>query len=164
MNKSRNSISFEEVPAGHYQISFVFGLNNEDNIDDAYQDLNTLNFNCPGTYGGGYYYMQLEGEYINSNDDLTNYYYHTIRAFDNNNPQNPIFQDTSFIVDLGIIEVGGIWFTNIRVNLDISEWFKNPYTWNLNNHNPGSTGDFDTQILMSENGKSAFSLKNISIE
>ena len=164
LNKSRNFINFEEVPAGYYQISFVFGLNNEDNIDDAFQDLNAQNFNCPETYGGGYYYMQLEGEYLNSNDELTNYYYHTIRANDKSNPQNLVFQDTSFKVDLGIIEIGGLWSTQIIVNHDISEWFKNPYSWNLNNHNPGSTGDFDTQILMSENGKSVFSLKKTYID
>ena len=66
------------IPAGEYNVSFTYGFKTEDNITDAYADLNSTSFNVPGILGGGYHYMQLDGKYINNDDVVDNFNYHNI--------------------------------------------------------------------------------------
>ena len=54
------------VPPGTYTgISFVYGFNEEDNINQNYADLNTASWNWPDMLGGGYHFMQFEGTFTN---------------------------------------------------------------------------------------------------
>ena len=42
--------------------------------------------------------------------------------------------------------------------MNIAEWFKNPNIWDLNQRNTVLMPNFEAQLLMSQNGKSVFSL------
>jgi hypothetical protein len=75
-------------------------------------------------------------------------------------PANLIFQDTSFDVDLGAIKITNN--TTIEIKMNIAEWFKNPNTWNLNELNTVLMPNFEAQKMMSANGKSVFSLGNVT--
>ena len=67
-NNTLNYATNIVVPPGTYTgISFVYGFNEEDNIDQAYLDLNTASWNWPGMLGGGYHFMQFEGTFTNTN-------------------------------------------------------------------------------------------------
>ena len=113
-----------EVPKGEYTMSFIFGFNNEDNINGAYLDLNSTSFNVPAMLGGGYHYMQFDGKYINESATETGFNYHTIRAVDNPGA-NPTFpQDTFPQVDLGTVNVTNN--ATIEIKMNIAEWFKKP--------------------------------------
>ena len=90
---------------GSYQLKFTFGFNDEDNKDGVYQDLNSASFNVPAMLGGGYHYMQFDGKYKDTNNADANFNYHVIRAVDRSDPNNLIFKDTSFEVDLGSFTV-----------------------------------------------------------
>jgi uncharacterized lipoprotein NlpE involved in copper resistance len=156
-----------EIPEGEYLVSFTFGFDDEDNQDGIYQDLNSADggWNVPMMLGGGYHYMRLEGKYIDGAGALANYAYHTIRAADNST--TPItLQDTSFEVSLGQITIGSN--TNIEVEMNVAEWFKNPNTWDLNVLNTVLMPNFDAQIMMFENGSNfatsqgVFSLGNVT--
>jgi len=46
--------------------------------------------------------------------------------------------------------------------MNIAEWFKNPYTWDLNELNTVLMPNFEAQLLMSQNGKSVFSRGELS--
>jgi hypothetical protein len=46
--------------------------------------------------------------------------------------------------------------------MNIAEWFKNPTIWDLNELNTVLMPNFNAQKLMSENGKSVFSLGEIN--
>ena len=142
------------IQEGTYNVSFTFGFDDEDNAGD-YPDLNSADggvWIVPMMMGGGYHYMKLEGKYLNTQtnpESEVGFAYHTIRA--NDNSTSPItLQDTSFTVDLGdvLIEEG----TNIEVQMNVAEWFKNPHTWNLYELYSMLMPNFDAQILMSENG------------
>ena len=148
----------QDITAGSYSaISFTFGFSNENNIDGAYTDLNSANFNVPVILGGGYHYMQFDGEYLDSNDEEQPFNYHTIRAVDNPGA-NPTFpQDTFFEVNLGSLNL--TQDTTIDVNVNISEWFKNPHTWDLNVLNTVLMPNSSAQILMYDNGQNVFSLE-----
>jgi len=150
----------EQIFSGSYQLKFTFGFADEDNIDGVYQDLNSVSFNVPGMLGGGYHYMQFDGKYKDTNNADANFNYHAIRAVDRTDPNNLIFQDTSFEVDLGTLSF--INDSEITIKANIAEWFKNPNTWNLNELSTVLMPNFDAQILMSANGKSVFSLGEVS--
>jgi hypothetical protein len=148
------------IPATSYSnVSFTFGFNNEDNSEN-YPDLNVANFGVPEILGGGYHYMQFDGEYLDMDNEEQPFNYHAIRAVDNPGP-NPTFpQDTFFTVNLGPVTITNNAEIEIQVNL--AEWFKNPNIWDLNELNTELMSNSDAQILMSENGRSVFSLGTIT--
>lgn len=151
------------LPGNYSSVSFRFGFSEEKNLDGAYPDLNTASFNVPGenstpNLGGGYHYMQFDGSYI---DNLTNqspFNYHVISAIDLTNLNDPV--DTSLKINLGPLVIGGS--TNINIQMDVSEWFKNPNTWDLNENDINLMGNYGVQLLMNQNGASVFSLVSIT--
>ncbi len=158
-----NSLSYtlpSTIPTANFSnVSFTFGLDNEDNSQN-YVDLNSASFNVPDNLGGGYHYMQFDGKFINTNMDEQGFNYHAIRAVDNPGP-NPTFpQDTFFTVNLGAIAITNS--TEIEIQMNIAEWFKNPNLWDLNVYNQMLMPNSTAQILMFENGQSVFSLGEVT--
>jgi hypothetical protein len=154
------SITISNLTNGTYALSFRFGFSDEDNEDGIYQDLNSVSFNVPGMLGGGYHYMQFDGKYIDNINQEAGFNYHAIRAVDKTDPNNLKFEDTSFEVNLGTVEITNT--TEIEVKMNLSKWFKNPNTWNLNELNTVLMPNFEAQKMMSANGKSAFSLGSVN--
>ena len=152
-------IIFNNVAQGVNNLNFTFGFSDTDNIDGVYQDLNTVSFNVPGMLGGGYHFMQFDGKYKDTNNLDTNFNYHAIRAVDRSDPNNMIFEDTSFLVDFGNVTITNN--ATIEIKMNIAEWFKNPNTWDLNQLNTVLMPNFEAQRLISANGKSVFSLGDI---
>ena len=153
-------LTLENIPQGTYQLKFTFGFNDSDNTDGIYQDLNSVSFNVPAMLGGGYHFMQFDGKYLDTNNAEANFNYHAIRAADRSDPSNLILEDTSFLVDLGNITLTNDATIEIKVNL--AEWFKNPNTWNLNELNTVLMPNFEAQKMMNSNGKTVFSLGEIT--
>ena len=153
---SGTSITIPELTDESYALSFKFGLSDEDNTDGTYQDLNSVSFSVPGMLGGGYHFMQFDGKYIDNNNEASGFNYHTIKAVDRTDPNNLKFEDTSFEINLGTIEVASN--PEIEIKMNLAEWFKNPNTWNLNELNSILMPNFEAQKMMRENGDSVFSL------
>lgn len=154
------NITITDLKKGNSNLNFTFGFTDDDNLDGVYKDLNSTNFNVPKMLGGGYHFMQFDGKYLDTNNQEANFNYHVIRAVNNSDPTNLILQDTSFKVDLGNVQIGD--HTVIEIKMNIAEWFKNPNIWNLNELNTVLMPNFDAQILMNQNGKSVFSLGEIT--
>lgn len=152
-------IIFNNVAQGVNNLNFTFGFSDADNIDGVYQDLNTVSFNVPSMLGGGYHYMQFDGKYKDTNNLDANFNYHAIRAVNRSDPNNLIFEDTSFLVDFGSVTITNN--ATIEIKMNIAEWFKNPNTWDLNQLNTVLMPNFEAQKLISANGKSVFSLGDI---
>jgi hypothetical protein len=155
-----SEIIFEQISQGSNVLKFTFGFADADNIDGIYQDLNSVSFNVPGMLGGGYHFMQFDGKYKDINNLDANFNYHAIRAVDRTDPANLIFQDTSFEVNFGTIEIANN--TRIEIKMNIAEWFKNPNTWNLNELNTVLMPNFEAQKKMSDNGKNVFYLGEVT--
>jgi hypothetical protein len=158
-NNSGFEIIFNNVVQGVNNLNFTFGFSDTDNIDGVYQDLNTVSFNVPGMLGGGYHYMQFDGKYKDTNNLDANFNYHAIRAVNRSDPNNLIFEDTSFLVDFGSVTITNN--ATIEIKMNIAEWFKNPNTWDLNQLNTVLMPNFEAQKLISANGKSVFYLGDI---
>ena len=157
---AENLIPIKDVLSNNNKLTFTFGLTDSENIDGSYQDLNSVNFNVPGMLGGGYHYMQFDGKYKDTNNQDANFNYHVIRAVDTSDPTNLKFEDTSFTVDLGIIEIKNN--TTIEISMNIGEWFTNPNTWDLNVLNTVLMPNFEAQKQMNANGKTVFRVGEIN--
>lgn len=150
-----------QIPIGTYSnVSFTFGFDNDDNTDGVYTDLNSASWNVPMMLGGGYHFMQLEGKFINNIASEQGYQYHAIRAVDNADPMNLVFQDTFFTVNLGEVIVRNN--SSFDVKMNIAEWFKNPHSWNLNDLNSMLMPNFAAQVKMYDNGQDAFNLGTVN--
>ena len=150
-----------QIPVGTYSnVSFTFGFDNDDNTDGAYTDLNSASWNVPMMLGGGYHFMQLEGKFINNVASDQGYQYHAIKAVDNTDPMNLVFQDTFFTVNLGEVIVHNN--SSVDVKMNIAEWFKSPHSWDLNDLNSMLMPNFNAQVKMYDNGQDAFSLGTVN--
>ncbi|MGJ8734770.1 MAG: MbnP family protein, partial [Cellulophaga sp.] len=148
------------IPTGTYSnVSFTFGFNNDANYNNNYLDLNATSWNVPAQLGGGYHFMQLEGKFIDNTATETGYIYHTIRAVDNSGAALE-FEDTFFEVDLGEVTITDN--ATFEIDMNISEWFKTPNTWDLNVLYTSLMPNFDAQMMMFENGQNVFSLNSVN--
>jgi hypothetical protein len=157
---AENLILIKDVLSNN-KLTFTFGLKDAENTDGIYQDLNSVNFNVPGMLGGGYHYMQFDGKYKDTNNQDANFNYHVIRAVDTSDPTTLKFEDTSFTVDFGIIEIKNN--ATIEISMNIAEWFTNPNTWDLNILNTVLMPNFEAQKQMSANGKNVFRVGEITL-
>ncbi|CDF80990.1 conserved hypothetical protein [Formosa agariphila KMM 3901] len=161
-----NSLSFgvfDSIPIGNYgNISFRFGLKDSQNVSGFYTNLDSEDLNIPNNFGGGYYYMQLEGQYFvpTANDSIDaveiDYQFYTNRAVDTTHIQPS--RDTSIKIDLGPTTITDNKILTIKMN--VAEWFKNPNTWDLDVLHSDLTPNYNAQIMMNENGQNVFSLDN----
>lgn len=143
----------EHIPFGSYtNIKFTFGFDSTDNVSNAYTDLNSASWNWPGSIGGGYHFMQMEGKYKFQGNDST-YAYHMGTA---HNMMTMTNEQNYFVADLGAITITND--ASVEIKMDISEWYKNPYTWDLNTFHSGLMMNYTAQKNMQLNGVSVFSL------
>ncbi len=149
---SNTSITVSDVPVGNYSsVSFTFGFNEADNIEGAYLDLNSASWNWPAMLGGGYHFMQFEGKYGTTGTENP-YAYHMGTA----RVSTDVFEQNFFDVSINGFIMGEE--TSTEIKMDISEWFKNPYTWDLSVYSTPLMTNYDAQLLMNQNGQSVFSL------
>jgi hypothetical protein len=126
------------IPQINYQnytsISFTMGLDSIKNITNLFLNENFFpSFVWPEFLGGGYHYMQLEGDF---NTVFNGYTTHT-------GGTNGI--DFSFNKIFSITDI-----TDININMEITNWYKNPETLNLTSD--GIMGNIDKQVILQANG------------
>ena len=115
-------------------ISFTMGLDSIKNNTNLFLNENFFpSFVWPEFLGGGYHYMQLEGDF---NTVFNGYATHT-------GATNGV--DFSFNKTLPIADI-----TNININMEITNWYKNPETLNLTSD--GIMGNIDKQVILQTNG------------
>lgn len=146
-----------EVPFDTYTgVSFIFGFDETDNVDQAYPDLNLVNWNWPGGLGGGYHFLQMNGNYMDNNvSSAYNYHQGTAKV------STGVFEQNYFKANLA-----GVTLTkanvNMEIKMDIAEWYKNPNTWDLTVYNTMLMPNYTAQKLMQANGATVFSLGNVT--
>ena len=126
------------IPQINYQnytsISFTMGLDSAKNITNLFLNENFFpSFVWPEFLGGGYHYMQLEGDF---NTVFNGYTTHT-------GGLNGV--DFSFNKIFPVTEI-----TEININMEITNWYKNPETFDLTTD--GIMGDINKQTILKANG------------
>jgi hypothetical protein len=138
-------------------ISFTYGFNENDNTSGTYPDLNAATWNWPEMLGGGYHFMQMEGSYNDTAGAPQPYAYHNGMArvspdvFEQNYITFNFDQNFTISAD-----------ATIEIKMDISEWYKNSYLWDLNVYNTDLMMNYAAQKRMKENGPTVFSIGQIS--
>jgi hypothetical protein len=144
-----------EIPIGDYlSITYTFGFDNIDNESGKYSDLNSLKWNWPSPYGGGYYFMQLGGYYMNSSSNHFSTYMGTAYKVGANS--NPIFEDNHFTVTIPNSSFTVKDNIEIEFTMDINEWYKNPTNWDFNQYGADIITNYNAQKLLNTNGKDVF--------
>ncbi len=144
----------DNIPTGNYTLSFVFGFDEVDNQQN-YIPLNTVSWNWPAMLGGGYHFMQMEGKYTASGSTTQEIYaYHMGTA----RVSTGVFEVNHFTVNLGAVTIAEN--QNIEIKMNIAEWYKNPFMWDLTQLNNTLMPNYTAQKHMQENGATVFSLGN----
>ena len=144
----------DNIPNGAYTLSLVFGFDEIDNQINQIP-LNSVSFNWPDMLGGGYHFMQMEGNYsIDSGVTQNTYAYHMGTA----RISTGVFEHNHFSVNLGAVTIEKNQVLEIQMN--ISEWYKNTYTWDLTMYNNMLMPNYTAQKYMNENGPTVFSVVN----
>ena len=144
------------IPAGTYTgLKFTWGFDEADNVEDAYPDLNLANWNWPDMLGGGYHFMQMEGNYLNNGVAMP-YAYHNGTA----RVSEGVFEQNFFEVSLSGFTLNKS-NAEIEIQMDISEWYENPNLWDIRVLNTMLMPNYDAQKMMQANGASVFSLGSI---
>jgi len=149
-----------KIPEGSYEsISFTFGFDEEDNVDNAYPELNVLNWNWPGMLGGGYHFMRLEGDY----DSLgTSKIFRThMGTARNNNNMPPTFEANHLDITLANSAITVDSDFSFSLVMDIAQWYEDTYQWDFNVYNAPIMPIYDAQKRLNENGPTVFSFVNI---
>ena len=134
------TLNIPEIPNETYiSISFNMGLNSNKNITNLFLNENFFpSFAWPEFLGGGYHYMQLEGDI---NTVFNGYATHT-------GGTNGI--DYSFNKIFPIMIDSQSDSPNIHINMELANWYKNPHIYNLTTD--GIMGDPNSQLILKDNG------------
>jgi hypothetical protein len=152
INKTATFTLSGKIPAGTYsRLSFLFGLNKEQNVSGKFPNPPENRMEWPETMGGGYHYMKLEGK-IDSAGEIKNFQAHTGQL--NGTPHfiKVILPAARFRIDNKGV--------NILIIMDINEWWHNPNTIDLNRITSIMDNGPVQQRLM-ENGGDVFSIGSI---
>lgn len=148
-----------KIPAGSYtSVGFTFGFDEDDNQSGIYTDLNTLGWNWPAMLGGGYHFLRLEGNYLDSTNTSAEFKTHMGTARDNS-VTPPTFDINHFDVSLpsSSLTVTGDFSFDIEMNIE--EWYTNPTDWDFNVWNAPVMPIYNAQKTLNTNGPSVFTFK-----
>jgi hypothetical protein len=148
-----------KIQAGTYSsIGFTFGFDRTDNVTGEYQDLNTIGWNWPAMLGGGYHFLRLEGDYLDSTNTPAEFKSHMGTARDNSTTP-PTFEVNHFDVALANSNVSVSTNFSFDIEMNIEEWYANPITWDFNVWNAPIMPIFAAQKALNTNGSSVFTFK-----
>jgi len=149
-----------EVPQGDYvAVSFVFGLDENDNLCNRFLNPPECNFAWPNPLGGGYHYMQINGKFLNKEENIQNLNIHTgIGQVFNENNEVSEFIHNHFTVTLPIDLFINTDCSVLTLKMEIQRWFYDPNLYNFNDFGTGIMQKQEAQRLLKENGKNVFEL------
>lgn len=162
-----STISFtpsEKITSGTYEsVELVFGFTPENNISFQYPELNQIGWNWPDAIGGGYHFMQLEGNYINENNETTAYLTHLGPTIDQTTSET-INNDVRVVLPKTFTVSKGATQVSVDIEMNIDQWYDNPNTIDLNVFGAAIMGSFDAQIQFQENGENGvFKVGDVTI-
>jgi len=149
------------IPAGEYvSLSFVFGLDENDNQSNRFVNPPESNFSWPEILGGGYHYMQINGKFLNKDGAIQNMNIHTgIGQIRNEENEITSFVHNHFKVNLPlkfVIEENKT--VSLKLNMEIQRWFDTPNLYNFDEFGTGIMQNQRAQQLLKENGWNVFDL------
>ena len=152
----------DDIPEGNYiAVSFVFGLDESDNISNRFVNPPESNFSWPQPLGGGYHYMQINGFFLNKEDKTTNMTIHTgIGQIRDEEEQTTEFVHNHFTVSLPVsffVCTDNTIF--LTLNMEVQHWFDTPNLYDFNEFGSGIMQNQKAQQMLKENGENVFMIR-----
>jgi hypothetical protein len=164
------SMPIDDLPPGTYDaVTFTFGLDCEINLGpNQGGELPTTTqwqgMLWPMTWGGGYHYMKLEGDY-DDGSGLNTYRTHVGRRFAQSDPTFgdddapiPHYFTVTLPFDAVTVSEGDTW--SFEVIMNVNEWYTGPN--DLAMTSDGIMMNTDVQNLLEENGATVFSVGDVA--
>ena len=145
------------VPADEYKsISFVFGLEGEQNTTGYFPNSPENNMSWPDMLGGGYHYMKINGRWIDGSGVRQPFNLHTGKIATDNG-----YADNTFTVTLPLEQFAVIHkeTAELTLQMNINAWFTNPNTFDFNVFGGSILQNREAQQIRRENGRDVFSVK-----
>ncbi len=144
-------IQLSGIPAGYYtQLSFCIGIKEANNKSGGLPATGeNLNMAWPDAMGGGYHFLKLEGHFLDSQSNESGYAVHL--------GTNPML--VSHIPVKCFISVAGGKTATINLDMNVNEWFTNPYNYDFIKDGNYTMSDNELMKLISNNGKDVFKLR-----
>jgi hypothetical protein len=120
-NSSKNKIYLDSIPPGNYiSMFFLIGLDSSRNKTmNLNATTDNLNMAWPDVMGGGYHFFKMEGNFLDSTGKSKGYAIHI--------GKNQHLPTTQFDVQMK----QKYWDHKYKLIFNISEVFKNPYTYSF---------------------------------
>lgn len=153
-NGSMNYLPGEADWGSYAAVGFTWGFDSLDNQQN-YIDLNSANWNWPAMIGGGYHFMQLDGQFLQGGVAKPFNFHNGTASNMGNHEANHSY-----------IKLPGIALNernvSIEIKMNIAEMFRNPYTWDFNVYSTMLMPNYTAQKLIQKQMYSVFSYGSIS--
>ncbi|MCR4965225.1 MAG: hypothetical protein K6A41_06175 [Bacteroidales bacterium] len=160
------SLDKDLVTTGEYvRVDFVFGLAPEYNINHYFVNPPENAMSWPEVLGGGYHHMKLNGRWQDPTtpDMLSTFNMHIGTGQIYEGGQVVSYVDNAFSVSLpldnAVFDSGNP--NVLQLNMNIAEWFQNPYTYNFSLDNTHTMEDQAALSHLVANGQTVFSVSQI---
>lgn len=145
------NITLQNIPAGIYtSIQFLIGLDSVTNQSYSLPNtLDNINMSWPDVMGGGYHFIKLEGQYLNTNGAPKGYAVHlgTNAALVRHQPLNIL------------LTVEQNKTSQLTLAMNINAWYTQPYNFNFNTDGNYTMGIPELMQIIRNNGKDVFEIK-----
>ncbi len=157
-DEATHRFTTDAVPSGAYTgFAFTFGLRGDVNVLGSLPNTAAYNnMTWPAQLGGGterYHYMRLEGRYQKADTTMSTFLVHTGPTGGEDNSIS-----LTLPLNLDVSSDGG----EITLEMNVSEWFTNPTTYDFSDYEGRIMGNQPAQTLLRANGASVFSVHNTS--
>lgn len=141
----------DKVPVGTYTaIRFNIGIDEAHNHTNSLDNtIENINMQWPDAIGGGYHFLKFEGSYLDSIARPTGFAVHL-----GGNPTLVMHKDLP--LNLTITENDT---ASVAMVMEVNEWFKNPYTYNLAKDGNYTMAVAPLMELIKNNGYDVFKIK-----
>ena len=145
------------LPADEYKsITFVFGLEGEQNATGYFPNPPENNMSWPDMLGGGYHYMKINGRWIDPDGMRKPFNLHSGKI-----ATDPGFADNTFTVTLPLEKFAVIrkQTTELTLQMNVNAWFTNPYLFDFNVFGGSIMQNREAQEVLRANGGDVFEVR-----
>jgi len=147
----------QAIPTGDYtSVSFTFGLNEAKNKTGLFVNPPERDMFWPDAMGGGYHYMKMNGQWVDTLNQLTPFNFHLGIGM----------MDIAFVQNFFTVQIpnSGVNLTaggdhKLILNMDIASWFETPNLWDWNVIGGQIMQKQWAMKMACENGADAFTCK-----
>ena len=162
ISSTHNWLVSDEMPVGEYKsISFVFGLDEVQNVTGYFVNPPETNMAWPAPIGGGYHYMQINGKWLNTNEELTPFCLHTGigQTYQDGNITGFVQNYFTVTLPLNGFEIPDGKISSFTLTMNVNNWFRDPNVYNLDEWGGAIMQNQAAQEVLRVNGKNVFSVR-----